>query len=375
MLYYLSYLGASHESLSFLRLFRYVTVRAGGAALTAFLLALFLGPFTVRMLKRLQATAPGRVDGIIPDDKVDKGKRNVPTMGGILILAAILAAVGLWAVPGNPIVQVFIFVLIALGAVGFIDDFHKIRQQSKDGLTATAKFTLQVAIGLLAVWRLHAIPETKGYLASLMVPFLKDPVIDNMGLVLTLIFGCLVVVGSSNAVNLSDGMDGLAIGCVIICAAAYACFAYVCGHKYLALYLTVPHIPGSSEVVVIATAICGAGLGFLWHNCHPAAMFMGDTGSLSIGGAIGLIAVLVKQELLLLVIGGVFVAEAGSVILQVAYYKLTRRLTGTPRRLFLCAPIHHHFQIHGWKETQIVTRFWILGLLLAALGLATLKIR
>ena len=375
MLYYLYSLSSEYETLSFLRLFKYVTFRAGGAAFTAFLLTLLLGPSSVRVLTRYQATAPGHLDNLLPREELDARKKHVPTMGGVLILFSVILAVALWANPYNPLVRIFLGLLIALGLVGFLDDYRKVIHKNKDGLAGRWKFILQVLIGLVAVWCLRLIPGTGDNLTKLMVPFFKQPVIENMWLWTALSFGCLVVVASSNAVNLSDGMDGLAVGCTIICAITYAIFAYFCGHKFFAIYLQIPFVPGCSEVVVTATAIAGGGLGFLWHNCPPAAVFMGDTGSLSIGGAIGLIAVLVKQEILLIVVGGIFVLEAGSVILQVAYYKITRRLTGTPRRLFQCAPIHHHFQRSGWKETQVVVRFWIIAFILAAIGLATLKIR
>ncbi len=374
MLYYLSTF-SDLDYFSFLRLFRYISFRAGGAAITAFFLTLILGPATVRLLKKLQATAPGHMEGLLPQEQQDSNKLKIPTMGGMLILFSILVSIMFWAIIQQPLVKVFMGLLIALGMVGFYDDWQKIKSKSNIGISARGKLIFQFLIAILAVGSLYFIPETKENFTKLMVPLIKNPLVEDLPIIVALILGCLVVVGSSNAVNLSDGMDGLAIGCSIICAMVYACFAYFCGHKYFAIYLQIPYIPGSSEVVVIAAAMVGSGLGFLWHNCYPAAMFMGDTGSLSIGGAIGLIAVLVKQELLLLLIGGVFVIEAGSVILQVSYFKLTRRLTGTPKRLFQCAPIHHHFQKLGWKETQVVIRFWIIALLLAALGMATLKIR
>ncbi len=375
MFYYLNFLSSYADQLSFFRLFKYVTFRAGGAAFTAFILTLLLGPLTIRLLTKLQTTTPPRVEGIFTDEEIGIRKRHVPTMGGILLLFSIVITILLWANPTNSLVIVFLTLLISLGLVGFVDDFLKVKFQNKDGLAGRWKLLLQFIIGGLAVWSLHLVPETGGNITKLMLPFLKQPIIENTGIIFAIMFGSTVVVASSNAVNLSDGMDGLAIGCTIICALAYACFAYFCGHKYLALYLHIPFIPGSSEVVVIAVSIVGAGLGFLWHNCYPAAMFMGDTGSLSIGGAIGLIAVLVKQEILLIVIGGIFVIEAGSVILQVAYFKLTRYFTGEAKRMFLCAPIHHHFHKSGWKETQIVIRFWIIAILLAFVGLATLKVR
>lgn len=371
----LSYLSEWSTEISFLRLFQYVTFRAGGAALTAFLLTILLGPMTIRLLGRQSATAPDHLDSVMPDEFRNPDKRHVPTMGGILIVFAIVCTTVLWANPTNSLVHIFLAVLVALALVGFMDDYRKVIHRDKAGLVGRWKLLFQIVIGLTVVWFLHGAPETGDNVRRLMLPFLKHPLIENMALWLALPFGCLVVVSASNAVNLSDGMDGLAVGCTAICAATYACFAYVCGHRVLADYLLVPFVAGCSEVVIFAAAITGAGLGFLWHNCHPAGMFMGDTGSLSIGGAIGLIAVLVKQEILLLVVGGVFVVEAGSVILQVGYFKLTRQLAGTPKRLFLCAPFHHHLQRKGWTETQIVIRFWILAILLAAVGLATLKVR
>ena len=375
MLYYLYSLSSDYEFLSFLRLFKYVTFRAGGAGLTAFLLTILLGPTTVRLLAKYQATAPGHLDDVLSKEEHDPAKRHVPTMGGMLIVLSIILAIVLWAIPNNSLVRVFLSLLTALGFLGFLDDYRKVVHKNTDGLSGGWKFFCQTVIALAAVWCLHLIPETGDNMQKLMVPFVKHPIIEEMWLWLALSFSCLVVVASSNAVNLSDGMDGLAIGCTIICALTYAIFAYFCGHKLHASYLQIPFVPGCSEVVVIATAIAGAGLGFLWYNCPPASVFMGDTGSLSIGGAIGLIAVLVKQEILLTIVGGIFVIEAGSVILQVTYYKMTRRLTGTPKRLFQCAPIHHHFQRSGWKETQVVVRFWIMAFILAAIGLATLKIR
>lgn len=375
MLYHLYFLSSEYETLSFLRLFKYVTFRAGGAAFTAYLITLLLGPWTIRLLTTFQATAPGHLDDILPPEDLDGRKRHVPTMGGVLILASVIVSVFLWANPDNLLVRAFLCLLAALGFVGFLDDYRKVIHKNKEGLSGRLKLLFQIVIGLSVIWCLHLIPGTGDNLTKLTIPLLKQPIIEDMWLWVAFLFGCLVVVASSNAVNLSDGMDGLAVGCTIICAITYAIFAYFCGHKVFAGYLQIPFVPGCSEVVVIATAIAGSGLGFLWHNCPPAAIFMGDTGSLSIGGAIGLIAVLVKQEILLIIVGGIFVLEAGSVILQVAYFKISRRLTGTPKRLFQCAPIHHHFQKCGWKETQVVIRFWIIAFILAAIGLATLKVR
>ena len=374
MLYYLSLL-EQYDPVSFLRIFKYVTFRAGGAAFTAFLIVLLFGPLTVRLLKRFRATVPGRI-GEYDQRLADELKNKTPSMGGLLILVGLVGAILLWALPTNPLAQIFLYLILALGAIGFYDDWRKVRgQSSKEGMSGNAKIVAQIVVaGIAATW-LYRVTPSDGFFRDLMVPFFKAPLLESLPLWVALGFAALVVVGSSNAVNLSDGLDGLAAGCTLICALTYAVFAYLCGHKIFADYLQVPFVPGSSEVVVIATAMAGAVLGFLWHNCTPAAMYMGDTGSLSLGGAVGLIAVLVKQELLLLIVGGIFVVEAGSVILQVGYYKLTRKVSGEPKRLFLRAPFHHHLQLKGWKETQIVTRFWIIGLLLAGFGLATLKIR
>ncbi len=375
MLYYLHMLGTQHPELSFLRLIRFVTFRASMAGLTGFLLVLFLGPLTIRLLRRFQAISPPRLEGLAPNDQIAEIKRRVPSMGGILIVVATLIAIHLWAIPNQALVLIFGGLMLGMGIIGFLDDYLKVKKKSRDGMSGRTKFICQIILAIIAVWLLDQVPEAGGYVRKLMLPFFTGPVVNNLPLWLAIGIGVLVVVGSSNAVNLTDGMDGLAIGCTVICSLAYAVFAYVCGHFETANYLRIPFLPGSSEVTVIACAMAGAGMGFLWHNCYPAGMFMGDTGSLALGGAIGLIAVLVKQELILVVIGGIFVVEAGSVILQVSFFKLTRRLTGEPRRLFLCAPYHHHLQRKGWTETQVVVRFWILAAVLAGCGLATLKIR
>ncbi len=377
MIYYLSELDlGNYDVLPPMRLFRYVTFRAGGAAFTAFVIAVVFGPLMVSFLKNFQFVAPNRLEGLVEDDEeTKKRKRNVPSMGGILIIAATICSVLIWGNLSSQLVIIFVVLIAVLGGLGFLDDYLKVVRKSRDGISSTVKLTGQILVSAGAVFWLYQVPEAREHMQSIWIPFVKYPIITGLPLAVVIIFGSVVLIGSSNAVNLSDGMDGLAIGCTVICAMAYAVFAYLCGHYHFADYLDIPFIRGSGEVAVIATAIAGAGLGFLWHNCHPASMFMGDTGSLAIGGAIGLIAVLVKQEILLVVVGGIFVIEAGSVILQVSYFKITRRLTGTPKRLFKCAPIHHHFKQSGWTETQVVIRFWIIAAVLAALGIATLKIR
>ncbi|RMD80965.1 MAG: phospho-N-acetylmuramoyl-pentapeptide-transferase, partial [Lentisphaerae bacterium] len=295
-------------------------------------------------------------------------------MGGILIIAATVVSVLMWAKLTIPLVWIFVGAFTAFGALGFLDDYLKVVKKDRDGLSSRQKLLGQIVISTVSIYALDHLVETGHFLRQFYVPFWKHPV-WQMSLIVTLVWGCLVLISSSNAVNLSDGMDGLATGCMVICALTFAVFAYFCGHSRFADYLNIPFIAGSGEVAIFATAIAGATLGFLWTNCYPAAVFMGDTGSLALGGAIGLIALLVRQELLLVVVGGIFVLEAGSAFLQIGFFKLTRRLTGTPRRLFKCAPIHHHLKQSGWTETQIVIRFWIISAVLAAAGLATLKIR
>ncbi len=352
------------------RLFSYVTFRSGGAAATAFFLVILLGPLTIRVLKRVNTTAPSRHKGLIPDEFIDESKDKVPTMGGVLIIASIVVSTLLWANPTNQIMFVFLFLIISLCIVGFIDDYAKVVHRNRDGISGKLKLIAQFAIAIIAVGYLALLPKTEVCLSQFMVPFVTDPVLTGFyGTLVTIPLGILVVIGSSNAVNLTDGKDGLAIGSVIFCALAYTGFAYITGNTIFAKHLNLHYIAGAGEIGIFSAAIIGAGIGFLWYNCQPASTFMGDTGSLALGGSIGLIAVLVRQELILLLIGGVFVMEAGSVIIQVCVYKLTGK------RVFLCAPIHHHFERKGWTENQIVIRFWILAGLFALMGLASLKLR
>ncbi|MFA6103420.1 MAG: phospho-N-acetylmuramoyl-pentapeptide-transferase [Victivallaceae bacterium] len=363
MLYWLS--GLSNYFGPF-RLFEYVTFRAAGAAFTAMVLAVLLGPYTVRKLKQLRATAPCRLEGLVDKAFIDRNKDKTPSMGGLLIVFSIIVSSLLWNIVYNPITLTLLVMMVLFAGIGFIDDYAKVRYGKRDGIPGKMKLMLQLFFAVGAIMFLDCVPETRDLLHQLMLPFFKQPVLVS-GWVMAL--GAFVVVGSSNAVNLTDGKDGLAVGCCIFCALTYAVFAYLCGHKIFAGYLSIPFIPGVSEAVVFAAALAGACIGFLWHNCHPASMFMGDTGSLALGGTIGLIAVIVKQELILIVVGGVFVMEAVSVIMQVTSFKLTGK------RIFLCTPIHHHFEQKGWTETQIVVRFWILAGILALTGLATLKLR
>lgn len=377
MLYYLIVHCVPNFRTTPLRLIDYVTFRAGVAALTAMLLVLLLGPLTVKLLKRFRTAAPARLAGLVPEKFIDHNKDKTPSMGGLLIVFAIGVSMLLWANLANPLALIFLGTLISLSALGFCDDFSKLIPKKKKGteneyvrggISGKTKLFFQILIALLALFSISRIPGTGAVLREFCVPFVKEPV-WIMPAALAFVFGSLVVIGSSNAVNLTDGKDGLAVGCVIFCTLTYATFAYVSGHKFFAEYLNVNFVRGAGEVGVFASCIAGACIGFLWYNCHPASMFMGDTGSLALGGSIGLIAVLVKQELLLLLVGWVFVMEAGSVILQVASMK-TRK-----KRIFLCTPIHHHFEQKGWPETQIVVRFWIIAGVCALIGLATLKLR
>lgn len=301
------------------------------------------------------------------DDKfIDKMKGKTPSMGGLLIAFAIIVSTVLWSNFNSTLPSVFLGTLLTFSAIGFIDDFYKVFRHDRDGIRARTKFLLQVFSAGGALWALSVIsPDT---FCQFTVPFMKGSLFV-MPVWMAYAYGMLVVVGASNAVNLTDGKDGLAAGCMIFSAAAYGIFAYMTGHRIFADYLNINFISGAAEVSVLAAAVIGACIGFLWFNCHPAAMFMGDTGSLALGGIIGLISVLVKQELLLVIVGGVFVMEIVSVMLQVASFKLTGK------RIFRCTPIHHHFEQGGWTETQIVTRFWIISGLLALVGLATLKLR
>ena len=366
MLYYLHFLSGWASEL---RVFKYITVRALGGAATAFLVSVILGPWVIRELKRLKVQQYVRKEEAPPLHVLHGKKEGTPTMGGILIIASVTAATLLWAIPANPFVLLTLSTFIFMGAIGCMDDTAKLRGKSAKGLSARAKFRLQivwaVAVGAVLLW----LPETRGQARELMVPFLKSPVVRDMGIVLTIAFVTLIVVGATNAVNLTDGLDGLAIGCSGSVALAYLVMAYAAGHRAFAEYLFVPYVPGSGELAVFCGCLLGGCLGFLWYNCHPAQVFMGDTGSLALGGAMAMVAILIKQELVLAIVGGVFVMEAMSVILQVASFKLRGK------RIFAMAPIHHHFELRKWSETQVTIRFWILSILFALLGIATLKIR
>ncbi len=368
---------AWQEELSFLRLFRYISVRGVGAFITALALSLWLGPIVIAWLKRLK----------FGQDYVDKAeaagglgtrvisKRGTPTMGGILIVAVMDVTALLWA-QWNTHVTLTLLSVLVLAGLGFYDDYAKITQQSNKGAAAKVKLLVQCALGIFIAFYLWHDPNTEKLITEVMVPFVKYPVATGMvGTVIGLLLASLTIIGSSNAVNLTDGLDGLAIGCTLIVSTVFAALTYLTGNFRTASYLQLPYVAGAGELTVICVAMIGAGLGFLWYNCHPARVFMGDTGSLALGGALGIIAVLIHQPLMLVIAGGVFVAEALSVIIQTGYFKYTRRKYGVGQRVFLMAPLHHHFEKKGWHETQVVIRFYILCILCAVVALSTLKIR
>jgi phospho-N-acetylmuramoyl-pentapeptide-transferase len=366
MMYYLHRL--SDQFIGF-NVFFYVTFRAIAAAVTAFLLTLAFGNFIIRRLTALKLGQPIRAATEVHRlAELHGGKQGTPTMGGVLIIGAVFVSSCIWARPDNRFVWLALFSLIYLGALGFVDDYLKVTKKKSDGVSGRIKLLFQIALAAIVTSFFLNSPLLEVQARSLYVPFVKAPVIVNMGW-FTLVFFALVIVGSSNAVNLTDGLDGLAIGCTITVAFAYALLSYAAGNFRIAEYLQVPFYPFAGELTVVCSALVGAGLGFLWFNCHPAKVFMGDTGSLAIGGMIGVVAICCKQELLLIVVGGVFVIEAVSVILQVISFKTTGQ------RIFAMSPLHHHFELTGWKENTVIVRFWILSIIFALLGLATLKLR
>ncbi|MDA0578395.1 MAG: phospho-N-acetylmuramoyl-pentapeptide-transferase [Verrucomicrobia bacterium] len=366
MLYYLYLL---EEYWSALRVFRYITVRAVLGAGTAFLLCVCLGPWVIEQLRRLKVGQYVRKDEAPPLYQYHGQKAGTPTMGGLLIIGSMTLSTLLWADPGNVAVWLVISTLVVMGGIGFVDDYLKVVRKQSKGLSARGKFAMQSGWALLVGALMLMIPETREGARQLMVPFLKEPLIADMGVIGSLFFIGLVLVGASNAVNLTDGLDGLAIGCSSSVAITYLVMAYAAGHQVFARYLHIPYVPSGGELAVLCGCLAGACLGFLWYNCHPARVFMGDTGSLALGGAIGMIALLIKQEVVLVLVGGVFVIEAVSVILQVASFKLRGK------RIFAMAPLHHHFEMKKWSETQVTIRFWILSIICALLGLLTLKMR
>jgi len=375
------------DHLTALRLFHYITVRAAGAAITALILSWWLGPKIIQWLKQLKF-------GQDYADKAEEAgglasrvlsKKGTPTMGGVMIVTMLLFSTMLWT-QWNAQVELTMLSVLVLAGLGFYDDYAKIVRQSGGGTPPRVKLVTQIALGLFVgiyLWILPATSELRllgkndvivsNLVSVVMLPFYKWPL--QAGAITGLAIILMAIVGSSNAVNLTDGLDGLAIGCTLITSFVFLVFTYVAGNVKAAEYLQVPYVAGAGELTVFCAALIGAGLGFLWFNCHPAKVFMGDTGSLALGGAFGIIAVLIHQPFVLVIAGGVFVLEAVSVILQTGWFRFTRLRTGTGRRIFLMAPLHHHFEKKGWYESQVVMRFYILCVLCAVVALATLKLR
>ncbi len=382
--------GLSSE-FGFFRVFQYLTFRAVMAALTALLIGLIAGPWVIRRLTALKIGQPVRGYGM----QTHLSKSGTPTMGGVLILLAIAVATLLWADLSNRFVWIVLVVTLGFGAIGWVDDWRKVVRKDPEGMRSREKYFWQSVIGLLAafylvfsisgssnqgVWELFVSWVRSGFAidlpakAGLLLPFFKE-VSYPLGVLGFVIMTYLVIVGASNAVNLTDGLDGLAIMPVVMVGSALGVFAYVSGSAIYSRYLFFPYIPGAGEVLIFCAAMAGAGLAFLWFNTHPAQVFMGDVGALALGAALGTIAVIVRQEIVLAIMGGIFVAEALSVMLQVTYFKYTKRKYGEGRRILKMAPLHHHFEKSGWKETQVVVRFWIVTMLLCLVGLSTLKLR
>ena len=382
MLYHLLYeflspLSPYLELLKAFNVIQYVTFRTAAASLTALLISLLLGPWLIRRLQDFQIGQHIREEG----PKSHKAKAGTPTMGGVLIVISIILPTLLWTNLRNPFVWLIVASTLAYGAIGFTDDYLKVRHKRNLGLTGKQKITLQFLVAFLIGITLLYLADRGMYSTAMNVPFFKnirpDLVIDSMlsspvfflAFLPFLVFVMFLIVGSSNAVNLTDGLDGLAIGCTLIASTALTALTYISGHKTLSQYLELQFIGGVSEVTIFCGSMVGASLGFLWYNAHPAEVFMGDVGSLALGGALGTVAVVIKQELLLPFVGGVFVIEALSVMLQVASFKLRGK------RIFKMAPIHHHFELVGWKESKVIIRFWIAALIFALLSLSTLKLR
>jgi phospho-N-acetylmuramoyl-pentapeptide-transferase len=375
----------------YFRVFQYLTFRAVMAAVTALLIGLAAGPYVIGRLRELKIGQPVRGYGM----ETHLQKSGTPTMGGVLILLAIAISTLLWVDLSNRFVWIVLLVTLAFGAVGWVDDWRKVVHKDPEGMPSREKYFWQSVIGLLAaLYLVFSISENSNLRvlelffnwvqsgfdvnlppkAGLLLPFIKE-VSYPLGVFGFVVLTYLVIVGSSNAVNLTDGLDGLAIMPVVLVGASLGVFSYVTGSAVYSKYLFFPHIPGSGELMIFCGAMAGAGLAFLWFNTHPAQVFMGDVGALALGAALGTIAVIVRQEIVLAIMGGIFVVEALSVMLQVSYFKFTKKKFGQGRRLFKMAPLHHHFEKEGWKETQVVVRFWIITMLLCLVGLSTLKLR
>ncbi|MBT5439948.1 MAG: phospho-N-acetylmuramoyl-pentapeptide-transferase [Candidatus Marinimicrobia bacterium] len=367
MLYHLLY--PLKDFFSPLNIFQYITFRSSIAAIMALLISFLLGPVIIRKLKELQIGEEIRDFG--PESHLKK--KGTPTMGGFIILTAIILPTFLLADLNNPFIEILLISTIWMGLIGFIDDYLKSVKKIKKGLIARYKLSGQILLGMIITFWIYNTPAWDEIRTVTSIPFLKDTVFD-FGLFYPLMI-LLVVAGTSNAVNLTDGLDGLATGLLAISFSVFAVIAYISGRVDFSDYLNIIYLPGAGELTIFSAACVGACLGYLWFNAAPAEVFMGDIGSLSTGAALGTLAILLKKEFLLIIIGGVFVAEAISVILQVGYFRYTKKKYGEPKKLFLMAPFHHHFELKGWPESQVVIRFWIIGLLLALLTIATFKIR
>lgn len=365
----LSYLAELEHIWGPLRLFRYITFRGLFASGTALLIGFLLGPWLIAKLRQLSFGQVFRDQSQVGDlAALHAGKKNTPTMGGLLIYISVTVSVLLWAKP-NVWILVALFVFTGLTALGFADDYLKVARKNSKGVASRQKLFWQSGIAVVALTILLLVPESGAKVRELWAPFFKEAVWSQVPLWALFPFFFLILVGSSNAINLTDGVDGLAIGCTISVALVYAIMAYAAGHLVIADYLFISYIPGTGELAIICGCLVGAGLAFLWFNTHPAEVFMGDTGSLALGGLVGVIAFMVHQPLTLIIVGGIFVMEALSVIIQVGSYRMRRK------RVFRMAPIHHHFELKGWMETKVVVRFWILSLIFALIGLGTLKLR
>ncbi|MCH2607372.1 MAG: phospho-N-acetylmuramoyl-pentapeptide-transferase [Pedosphaera sp.] len=384
MFYYLSQMpqwlvdnghAAWADWLSFLRVFQYITFRTAGAAVTALLLSWWLGPKIIAKLKQLKfsqqyedkAEAAGGLEARV-------NKKGTPSMGGVMIVLTLDITALLWA-RWNEFLALTLMSVVVLAALGFYDDWVKLTKQDKAGIHSKVKLIVQIGLGLFIALYLWNHQSMSDLVRKLMMPFYPEAVDFAGAGIVGLLITVAAIVGSSNAVNLTDGLDGLAIGCTLIVAFVFIILTYIAGNVNTAEYLLVPYVEGAGELTVFCAAMIGAGLGFLWFNCHPAQVFMGDTGSLALGGSLGVIAVLIHQPFVLVIAGGVFVLEALSVMIQTGWFKYTRRKYGEGRRVFLMAPLHHHFEKKGWHESQVVARFYILGILFAVLALSTLKLR
>ena len=379
------------DDYGFFRVFTYITFRAVMATMTALLIGLVFGPWVIRKLTAMKVDQAVRTNG----PQTHLAKVGTPTMGGVLILIGIFISCVLWADLSNRFIWIVMLVTFGFGAIGWVDDYRKVVYKDPKGMSSKEKFFWQTLIGLFAaIYLAFSVSEVNNLKvlqlfiswvesgfsldlpakSNLTVPFMKE-VSYPLGVMGFIILSYLVIVGSSNAVNLTDGLDGLVIMPVILVGAALGAFAYVMGNAIYAKYLLFPHIPGAGELLIFCGAMGGAGLAFLWYNAHPAQVFMGDVGALALGGALGTIAVIVRQEIVLFVMGGIFVAETVSVMMQVFWFKFTKKYYGEGRRIFRMAPLHHHFELGGWRETQVVVRFWIITILLVLVGLSSLKLR